>query len=738
MIGKTLSHYRILEKIGEGGMGVVYRAEDTRLRRTVALKFLLPELTRDSLARERFLREARAAAALDHPHICTVHEIDEAEGQVFIAMAFVEGRSLKQLIAEGCLTVDEVARVARQIAEGLKAAHDRGVVHRDIKPANIMLASTGEARVMDFGLAKLERATDLTTGGTLMGTAPYMSPEQARGEPVDQRSDIWSLGCVIYEMLAGRRPFDADHALAVLHAILHDDPPPIDRVRADVPAHLARVVRTCLQKDPARRYARMDDLLADLTPAQPRPDVAVMPSIAVLPFVDMSPAKDQEYFGDGIAEELINGLAHISGLRVVARTSAFAFKGQTLDVREIGRRLNVRTVLEGSIRKSGNRLRITAQLIDVEEGYHLWSEKFDRSLEDIFEIQDEVAAAVIDSLRVKLLTREKSAIEKRHTNDPEAYAFYLRGHYFYARPSAENLARAIACYQQAVERDPRFALALIGIAGTYASLGIFALSPPRDTWLKAREFLERAVAIDSEIAEAHVLAGTRAMYYDRDWDAADRSFRRALTLNPGNAMGHATYAWFCTFMGRFDDAVAGIRRAMDLDPLMPMFGAFCVGILAEARRFDEAIAEFRKAIELDPHSGLAYFHVGTAYFGKRLWDQARAAFERSLELTMFSGWAEGMLGLVLVEEGRKEAAEQMLQAMLDKRQKTYLSPVSIALLCWKLGNIDQALEYLDASLEERDTLVPLLNIYPFLDDLHPDPRFQAFLERLRFPRSASR
>ncbi len=561
----------------------------------------------------------------------------------------------------------------------------------------------------------------------------FPSPEQARGKAVDQRSDIWSLGCVIYEMLAGRSPFRGDHGLAVLHAVVHDEPPSVTTARERVPAHLARVVHTCLQKDPARRYARMDDLLADLTSAQERRDAAATPSIAVLPFVDMSAGKDQEYFGDGIAEELINGLAHIKDLRVVARTSAFAFKGQTLDVREIGRRLNVRTVLEGSIRKSGNRLRITAQLIDVEEGYHLWSEKFDRSLEDIFEIQDEVAAAVVENLRVRLLTREKAAIEKRHTNDPEAYALYLRGHYFYARPSAENLERAIACYQQAVERDPRFAPAYIGIAGTYASLAIFALSPPRDTWLKAREFLERAVAIDSEISEAYVLAGTWAMYYDRDWDAADRSFRRALALNPGNALGHATYAWFCAFMGRFDEAVAGIRRAMDLDPLMPMFGAFCVGILAEARRFDEAIAEFRKAIELDPQCGLAHFHVGTAYFGKRLWDKARAAFERSLELTMFAGWAEGMLGLVFVEQGRRDAAEQMLQTMLDKRQQAYVSPACIALLCWKLGNIDQALEYFDVALEERDTLVPLLNIYPFLDDLHGEPRFQAFLARLRFP-----
>jgi serine/threonine protein kinase/Tfp pilus assembly protein PilF len=733
MIVQTLSHYRILEKIGEGGMGVVYRAEDTRLRRTVALKFLLPDLMRDPAARERFVREARAAAALDHPHICTIHEIDEADGQVFIAMAFVEGRTLKRRIEEGPIGLEEIARIGTQVAEGLKAAHERGIVHRDVKPANIMLTPDGQVRIMDFGLAKLERATELTTGGTIMGTLAYMSPEQARGERVDHRSDLWSLGCVLYEMLARRAPFHGTNYLEVLHAILHTEPPVVATMRSDVPARIARVVQTCLQKDPARRYPHAADLLAELKEAPPRRDAVAAPSIAVLPFVDMSPGKDQEYFCDGIAEELINGLAHIKDLRVVARTSAFAFKGENVDIRDIGRRLNVRTVLEGSIRKAGNRLRITAQLIDVEEGYHLWSEKFDRSLEDIFEIQDEVAAAVVENLRVTLLAGEKAAIEKRHTSDPEAYALYLRGRYFFSRPSVENFDRAISCYEQAAERDRAFALPWIGIAETHAGAAILSLGMPRDTWPKVRPPLERAIALDPNLAEAHGVAAVQAMYFDWDWEMAERNFKAALTLNPGHAMARANYAWFCAYMGRFDEAVSEMRHALDLDPLMPLFGAFMIGVLVETRRFAEGVAEFHKAIEIDPHSALAYFHGGCACFGNGMLDEARAAFERSLALTEFSGWAEGMLGVLLVEQDRRQEAERVLQRMIDKRTRGYLSPVCTAFLCWRLGKTDDAFEYFDKALEERDTLVPLVNVYPFLDDLHREPRFRALLDRLRFP-----
>jgi len=442
MIDKTISHYNILEKIGEGGMGVVYKAEDTKLKRMVALKFLPLELTRDQEAKERFIREAQAAAALDHQNICTIYEVDEYEGQTFIAMAHIEGQSLKEKIAGGPIKIDEAMNIATQVAEGLRVAHERGIIHRDIKPANIMLTEKGQAKIMDFGLAKLELGADLTKTATIMGTVAYMSPEQARGEKVDHRTDIWSLGCVIFEMLSGRPPFKSGYDQAVLYSILHEDPQPIASLRSDIPHGIEKILHKCFQKDPRDRYKDAGSLIEELKTIDLR-ELAVFPSVspkkdqpssvAVLPFVDMSPQKDQEYFCDGIAEELINALTHIKDLRVVARTSAFALKSKNLDVREIGKILNVNTVLEGSIRKAGNRLRITAQLINVEDGFHIWSEKFDREMEDIFAIQDEISLAIVDSLKVKLLAGEKTALQKRHTDDPEAYNLYLKGLYFFPR-----------------------------------------------------------------------------------------------------------------------------------------------------------------------------------------------------------------------------------------------------------------------------------------------------------------
>lgn len=400
LIGKTFSHYKIIEKIGEGGMGVVYKAEDTKLKRTAALKFLRPDLTRDTEAKERFIQEAQAAAALDHPNICTVYEIDETEGHTCIAMAYVEGRSLKEKMAAGPFEWDEALGVISQVAEGLRAAHKKGITHRDIKPANIMLTEEGLAKIMDFGLAKLSWGADLTKTATVMGTVAYMSPEQARGEKVDQRTDLWSLGCVLYEMLAGQRPFRDVHDQATIYSILNEEPEPISRFRKDLPADAEKILEMCLRKDPQDRYGDMEALLSDLKPAARMDKTQTMrslprqeepPSVAVLPFVNMSADPEQDYFCDGLAEELINSLTKLKDIRVVARTSAFVFKGKAIDVREIGRKLNVEKVLEGSVRKSGNKLRITAQLINVADGYHLWSEKFDREMEDIFAIQDEIS-----------------------------------------------------------------------------------------------------------------------------------------------------------------------------------------------------------------------------------------------------------------------------------------------------------------------------------------------------------
>lgn len=733
MIDKTISNYKILEKIGEGGMGIVYKAEDAKLKRTVALKFLPAEFTKDPQARARFVQEAQAAAALDHPNICTIFEINEAEGQTYIAMAYVQGKSLKDKISSGPLDIPEALDIAVQVAEGLKHAHGRGIIHRDIKPGNIMLTETGQAKIMDFGLAKLERGADLTRTMTIMGTAAYMSPEQARGETVDHRTDIWSLGCVLFEMLSSRRSFPGEHEQALLYSILNEPPRTISRLRKDFPAQLETIIHKCLEKDPRNRYQDAAELAEALKSFEKPAQEARQPSIAVLPFVDMSPQKDQEYFCDGIAEELINGLTHVRDLRVVARTSAFAFKRKDLDVRDIGRTLNVDTVLEGSIRKAGNKLRITAQLIKVEDGFHLWSEKFDREMEDIFAIQDEISKAIVDNLKIKLLAEEKADIEKRHTDDPEAYNLYLKGVHFTLRPSLEASDTALDYFRKAIDRDPNFALAYAGIATVYANLGIMSLAPPAEVLPKAKAAFQKALELDGRLAEAHFYSAYIAFYYEWDWETAERSFGRALTINPGNATSHAMYAWLCLSRRRFEEAVREIKLALNLDPLMPLFYAFSVGIHWSVGKFDEAISEFQKAIEMDPNSGLAYFHVGVAYSLKREFEKAITAFQKSKELAVYSGWADCWLGFIYAGRGEKQEAEKILEDMLAEKKKTYVSSANIAWLWGALGNFDKAFEYFDKAYEERDTLMPFVHIYTkmFVPKIEEDPRFKALLKKMK-------
>ncbi len=532
-------------------------------------------------------------------------------------------------------------------------------------------------------------------------------------------------------MLTGRPPFEGEDWLAVLHAIGHDEPRPVVTRRQDVPAEVARVVHRCLQKDPRQRYGDMGDLLGDLASLVPGNHPRRDASIAVLPFVDMSAGRDQEYFCDGIAEELINALAHVGNLRVVARTSAFAFKGQNIDIREIGRRLNVRAVLEGSIRKAGNRLRITTQLIDVEDGYHLWSEKFDREMEDIFAIQDEVSKAVVENLEVRLVPRERAVLEKRHTADPEAYTLYLKGLHFASRPSVDNLSKALEYFRSATERDPRFAPPYVGIASAHATSAVLSLAAPKEAWAQAGAALQKGLALDEDLADAHSQAGFRALYYDWDWEQADRSYRRALALNPGLAWAHAWYAWLHTAMSRSEDAISEIKRAQALDPLMPAFYAMSICIHRLAGRLDEAIAEFQRAVELDPSPGLAHFHVACAYFHKGLLDEAERVLERVVSLGAFSGWGEAVLGLVHLERGCEAKARDVLHAMIEKRRHAHVSPWCIGALAGALGNPDRAFEYLDEAYEERDPLMPFLNVFPEVEPLRPDPRFKILLERMR-------
>ena len=737
--------YKLLSTAGSGGMGVVFKAEDTKLRRAVALKFLPGEIAADPRAKMRFLREAQAAAVLDHPNICPVYEIDESEGEMFLTMAYIEGRSLKERIEEGPLPLIEVLNIAAQVSEGLKAAHARGVVHRDVKPANIMLNREGQVRITDFGLASVEGGAELTRPQTVLGTAAYMSPEQLRGERTDGRTDIWSFGCAVFEMATGRRPFLGEHGRTVANEILNDAPPEPASLRADIPAGLAEVILGCLRKSAADRWPDFESVSEALqseavrlpgAPAAQAPPPGAPPSLAVLPFVDMSSAKDQDYFGEGLAEELIHALARVQGLRIVARTSAFALKGMKLDVREIGRMLGVRAVLEGSIRKAGSRLRVTAQLIDAATGMHMWSERFDREERDVFDIQDEISRAIVEHLKVALLAGEEPVVGRRPTADTEAYNLYLKGLYFAARPSRESFEKALGFFRRALELDPDFAEAHAGIAFAFAGMGAVNLAPQNEVFPKAKAAAEKALALDPESALGHAVSATVQYYYDLDWAAAEKSFRRVIELNPSESIARGQYAWLLLSLRRFDEALAEIKRAMAIDPLMPILYAWSVGIHGAAGRTDEALEDFSKLLQIDPTIGLAYFHAGMAYFRRGEYDKAIGILRKGAQYVSFPGWGEDVLFLCRLKQGDRAGAEQIQARMIEARKTLPVSAVTLAYGFAGLGDFDSAFEWLETAVRDRDSIITVINVYTefALPELARDPRFGALLDRLGLPR----
>jgi len=730
MIGKTVSHYKILEKIGEGGMGVVYKAEDTKLKRIVALKFLPPELMRDKDAKERFIREAQAAAALDHPNICMVHEIDEAKGQTFISMSFIEGQSLKERIAAGPMRVEDAVDTAIQISEGLKEAHEKGIVHRDIKPGNVMLTEKSKAKITDFGLAKLEWGANLTKTATIMGTVAYMSPEQARGDKVDHRTDIWSLGCVLYEMLTEKCPFKSTHDQAAIYSILKEKPVPMTEIRRDIPQKLEQVVEKCIEKDMRKRYKDMSALLDDLKSIvmKPKLPVSEKPSIAVLPFVNMSADPENEYFSDGLSEDLISALTKITDLHVVARTSSFAFKGEKVDIREIGQKLNVDNLLEGSVRKVGNRVRITAQLIKVKDGYHLWSERYDRNMEDVFAIQDEITEKIMEKLMIALDVLEKAPQEHRPVN-LEAYDLYLKGRYCLNMFSME---RALAYYNQAIEKDPDYALAYASVAEVYTLFSTgFDILPSKDAMPKARKAAQKALELDPNLAEAYVSLGLVALSYDWDREATKQYFHQAIELNPNSASAHQWIEFYWTYMEADPDtAIAHLERAQELDPLNFLIKVRLGFMSIFKRDYDHALDQFKALLNFEPNFAMLYLSFATAYALKGMYDEALSCGKKMMEFGPPVVAYVGNLGWLYALAGKKEKAHELLNDLEERSKKGYVSSFWTAAIYLGLEEIDKAFEWFERAYKDRDSNMIYFTVPPIFDPIRSDPRYQRLLEKM--------
>jgi serine/threonine protein kinase len=736
MIGKTISHYKILEKLGEGGMGVVYKAEDTKLGRIVALKFLRPELTRNKEAKIRFIHEAQAASALDHNNICTIYEIDETEdGQTFIVMSCYEGETLKDKIRRGPLKLEEALDMAVQIAQGLEKAHKKGIIHRDIKPANIFVIEDEILKILDFGVAKLAGQPKLTKTGSALGTAAYMSPEQAKGKEVNHRTDIWSLGVVLYEMLTAQLPFRGEYEQAVIYAILNEEPEPVTNVRNE---ELKKLIIKSLQKESGKRYQDMQELLAGLRSIQKKletgSEIAIsdrvnpLPSIAVLPFVNMSPDPENEYFSDGLAEELISALSKLEGLHVTARTSAFRFRGKDLDMREIGEQLNVGTVLEGSVRKSGNRLRITAQLIKAADGFHLWSEKYDRELGDVFAIQDDISLNIVDALKVRLLGKEREKLVKRYTDNMEAYDLYLKGRYFLNTLTEEGIRKSLDCFQEAIQKDPGYAPAYSGVASIHIALVVLQQFSSHEMMPKAKSELLKALEMDDSLAEAHAWLGSLSLQYEWDWPSAERELKRAIELKPNSPEAHQFYSDYLSITGRMGEAVSEAERARDLDPLSAITKSILIWLLFVSRQFDRAVVHAREALKAEP-SLLIQMHYWRALRRSKMVGEAWTECKKFITLFISSEIAEAMEDNYAVS-GFKGAMRTAAEKMAEQSKRRYVSPYMIATFFALAEDDDQTLHWLEKAYEQRDIYFYSIGVEPDWDRVRSNPRFTALLKKI--------
>jgi serine/threonine protein kinase/Tfp pilus assembly protein PilF len=750
-------------------MGVVYKAKDTKLKRTVALKFLPPELTHIPEVKDRFMREAQSAAGLDHPNICTVYEADEFEAKPYIAMAYIKGQSLRERLKKGPLDVEESLDIAVQVAEGLKAAHKSGIIHRDIKSANIMVTDDGQAKIMDFGLAKVTGSTIITKEGKTMGTVAYMSPEQSQGHAVDQRTDIWSFGIVLYEMLTGQLPFNGEHEQSMIFSILNNEPEQICGLRAEISSDIEKVVYTALAKNPDDRYQQIEDLSVDLKSiasglepekarAKPRKKKLstqkkallyagiagivvimaiigmnvfsvrgdVIEAIAVLPLENLSGDTDQEFFSDGVTDALINELNKISALRVISRTSVMKYKQVQMSIPEIARELNVDAIVEGSVITTGGRVQIRASLIKAPSEKNLWAESYEREISDILILQSELAQIIAQQIQIELTPEEKERLTTSRQVNPEAYEDYLKGLRNLDRRTPDGFKSARDFFQQAIDKDQDFAQAWAQLGLTYIYLGNYAVQAPSEVFPKAKAAALKALELDDTLAESHLAMTGVYWSIERNFPEAEKWLKQALEINPNYAAAVSIYGEYLSIRGRHDEAIMHAKKAWELDPLSLHTAFWVARTLYQARKYDEAIKQCENVLEMDPDYAQVFSQRGVAYLQMGMNEKAIEDLQKFV--TDYGLAQGGILAYGLAVVGRAEEAKNMLDDLVNLSEQEYVSSGDIALVYMALGEIDKAFEWLDKAYEEYDSWMFHLHD-PVWDPIRSDLRFKALRKK---------